>query len=328
MAIIFKPGFFYYIKAELPITGKLIAIAKVTKRDEWNAYCDRYKRFFKSIILMEYNSIKPINERIRQVSKLTNNNFRKIIRIPRIKKDKKKPIKGNLLVKIDGDTAYIQVSHFKKRKIIKIDLEDLQPLLDVTKKSFYFIGRYNKQSKTVNYILSKKKYRPNSLYSYILKQKIFTKVIHKDGDIFNYKKDNLIVTTQRKVTAIVPNNYSEVFVEKKINELVGVIKSDRISYNYIAEIHVHGVLIKLGRFINAIDAAMAYDIARMYYYGRDKTANYPADYYFILKQDLVLKWYINLKKRKYQNESNLARELMSNMLAESQKEKDTHGNEN
>lgn len=310
----------YYTKAILPLTGKAIFFEYIRSKDQWYSLIDKYRSYFSAIQLYEYNPRNDFKDMTKLISKCTNHTFKKRILIPRIKRTKKKPLKGNLCVKKEGDVAYIQVSYLKKRKILKIDIEDLPILEDVCKNSFYFIYRPLKLVPN-NIVLSKKKSRKFSLYSYILKKHVKTIVTHIDSDDTNFCKNNLQETRralnyrkEKKVT-------SESFKPKKLNDLVGICKCYELHHpNYYTRLVVNNNRILIGRSNDPYEIAKMFDIARLYYLGASYSINYPLEYYLILEQNLFKKMILSFKKRKNQAECKLAQDLIDDIVGESQKD--------
>lgn len=280
--------------AELPITKKRIKLSLVYSIEKWNEIKRIYWRLFSKLILVEYDNNRDFGKKAKEISILSNKNIKQKVVIPRIKKEKKLPIKGNLLVKVEGDTTYILANCFKKRKILKIDSEDFEKINTRTKSSFYLIARRFSGGE-INFILSKHKRRQSSIYSMIFERTIKTKVIHIDGDYFNFKKSNLKILDSDgyKIKRI---SHENIFNPTK---LTGFSKESR-GIGYEIRIYYKGKRIKIGYAKTPEDAAKLYDIANLYYNG--KTINYPADYYFNFEQDLVSKWNDNLSRRKIQPE--------------------------
>lgn len=297
VAIVFNPSFKYIVFAELPNTKKRINLGLVKDENGWDLMVRSYLDFFTKLILVEYAAKNDFNNRAKEIRNLSNKSIKQRVVIPRFKREKKKPLKGNLLVASEGDVSYIQVSHFRKRRVLKIDTEDLDKLLNVTKKSFYFIARKFNMCDVV-YILSKHKYRTNSIYRYILGKRITTNVIHIDGDYCNFRKSNLKVI-ESKHTKIKKMTDNKVF--KGVEGLKG-FSYCKAQNCYEIRIMYKGKRIKIGYSKIEEDSAKIYDIALMYYHGIHKTVNYPSDYYFNLEQELVSKWNEALSKRKIQPE--------------------------
>ena len=320
MAIKFDKWCKYFARAVLPITGKTIFLDYVRSKDHWYSLIDKHKFYFSSIQLYEYNIHTNFNNMTKLISKCTNHTFKKRILIPRIKRTKKKPLKGNLCVKKEGDIAYIQISYLKKRRILKIDLEDLADLEKVCMNSFYFIYRPLKMVPN-NIVLSKKKSRKFSLYSFIFKKYVRTIVKHIDGDDTNFCKNNLLITKTRLSYNKPKPVTCESFKPKKLNELVGISKCYELHHaNYYARVGVKGIKILVGRSNDPYEIAKMYDIARLYYFGASFSINYPLEYYLIMEQDLFKKMILSFKNRKNNLECKLAQDLINDIVGESQKE--------
>ena len=274
------------------MTKKKISLCKIQNEDQWLEAKDRYRMYFEILKLIDFNKTRDFGKWVKVMATAKNQGMIKRLMIPRIKREKKKPIKGNLVVKTEGDTTFIQVSHFKKRKILKIDTEDVDMLLNLTKNSFYFIAR-RYANNTICYVLSKKKYRTNSLYSYLFKKKILTTVIHLDGDKTNYRKSNLKVTDSvfKEKDEVNPTK-----VFKKNEKTMGVyFRRNR----YYARQYYNKKIMEI--YAKDKEEAMKiYDISRMYYYGINHSFHNQPDYYFSFEQELVLKCYERFKKRTIQ----------------------------
>lgn len=301
MRIVFKSGLLYYAKGTLPLTGKEVHIGTVTNRESFDNMSQVYLKYFSKISLYEFKRFTKVGEKHTRLitSRGAKSNIIKRVYIPRVKKTRMAKLVGNMLVKSDDKYAYIQVSHFKKRRIIKIDLEDYPKVYAKVKSNGYLIARYFKTEDTVQYIHCKKRKRQNSLYSYILGRPVFEKITHIDGDIFNYSKENISLDFYKKCSRYCKPSDANGFIEKPVEELVGIRRySDVKSKNYTAKIWVRGKEIRIGRFVHATDAAKAYDIARMYYIGAQYTKNYSYDYYMNFEKELVDYWFEKFSKKK------------------------------
>lgn len=323
MAIKFHNRNLYYITAELPLTGRIINLMYISDMDDWEKYTLLYRRYFSKMNLVEFNVRKPLGQQIKIMSTRSNNNIKETRRIviPRIKKQRKKPLKGNLCINKTDTIAYIQVSDNKSRKILKIDLEDLPILENVCKSSFYFISRPRKAYAS-NYVLSKKKSRIHSIYSYIFGKPIFSDVIHLDGDYTNYCKSNLKImnscrlSTTRKTIKL---QNEHIINNRNVDELVGYTANRD---GYYARIIVNGKRINVGRTPDKETSAKLYDLGRIYYLGKGAAVNYPFNYYFTFEHNLVVKTFTSLKNRKNGLKSALAQELLDYFIEDvPQKEK-------
>lgn len=290
----------HFVLGVLPVTRVRIGLGKVETIEEYEKKIDEIGKFFYQMILCEYTTSwdrRNINFKI--ITTRTTQSALKRINIPRIRRIKKKNIKKNLVAKIEGEYAYINVSYLKKRRVLKIDLEDLPILQNKCKNSYYFIGRYFKTTNDIQFIFSKNKKRPNSIYSLIFGRKILTKVIHKDGDIFNYSKANLEITEQTSSKIDRTKKYENVLTKSE-EEYVGITKySDVQGYPYSSKILFQGYRFKIGRFKTAKEAAMAYDVCRMYFLGNTFSVNFPCDYYFNFEQEFVQKWITRISRWKF-----------------------------
>lgn len=306
--IVFKKEMSYFLRGVLPRCNMIVNLSSVKDKEEYESLTTTYLKFFNKIFLYEKNIY---NGRSRIVKTKTNLDITTIKspKIPRIKKCKKKRIVGNVFVKEDENYFYMQVMHFKKRAIIKLDIEDKEKIKNLLKNSYYFRAKYFKSYHRVYFIHNKYKLRTNSLYKYILGDRIYNRIVHIDGNMFNYSKSNLKILdtyspNSREKTQV---KFEGILNNKPIDSLVGVKRySDRPGFNYLSVITIKGREIKLGRFVDAYEAAMAYDIAQIYYNGPTYTKNYPYEYYINLKQDVVSKWTLNLKNREEKRKIRLA----------------------
>lgn len=310
----------YIVKGVLPLSEGKITLGMVRSNEKYEELVNRHIIHYSKIMLMRVNRISLLHSYIDEIYNTKGYSRRTVI--PRIKKTKLPPLIGNLYLKEDDKFFYMQAIYNRKRVILKFDIADKAILDPIVKNRYHFIGRYFKMTKQVYFIKSGKKLRSNSLYRYLFGEKIYTEVIHKDGDIFNYCRNNLLLTGIRhKLKENITTDISTIYCEKKEHELVGFKRcSDRKTSKYVAVLTHNRREIKIGRFNDPYEAAMAYDIAIAYYKGPVFTVNYHFSYYTVLKQDLVSKWFNNFDEREKKRNIRLAQSLHNNEVALSHKE--------
>jgi hypothetical protein len=287
-------------------------LCSITKKEDYELLAPTYLKFFKKIYLHEKclygHSASIITSRV-------NNDISHISRVivPRIKRAKRKRLQGNVFSHRDETYFYLNAKCFRRRVVLKFDLEDEEKIMKVLKKTYYFRAKYFRSYKRIYFIHNKYKLRTNSVYRYILNERIYNQIEHIDGDMFNYSKANLRILDARTTVAREKTtpSFQNIMNNKPIEELIGIKRyCDRASSKYVANIVINRKYIKIGRFNDPYEAAMAYDIAAMYYKGPTHTKNYPHDFYINLKQDIVSKWYANFKNREEKKKNKLAQDLI------------------
>jgi len=310
--IIIKPQHFYSLRGVLPRTNKVVVLCTITKKEDYELLCPTYLKFFKSVFLHER---KLYGHSAKIVTKRENKDITVVSRVvlQRIKRQKRKKIEGNVLLKRDENYVYIQAKQFRQRVVLKFDLEDEEKIMKVLKKTYYFRARYFKTYKKIYFIHNKYKLRTNSVYRYLLGDRIYNMVEHIDGNPLNFSKSNLKILNVKvpaKPESERKPSFTGILNNKKVEDLIGIKRyCDRKYAQYVAATRIKGKDVKIGRFNDPYEAAMAYDIAQMYYKGPNHTKNYPSEYYINLRQDLVSKWFDNLANREINKKNNLAQAL-------------------
>lgn len=310
--IVFKPHHNYTLRGVLPRTNRTINLCNIFKKEDYELLAPTYLKFFKKIYLFEQCLY---GHRSNIVTTRINNDVDSISRviIPRIKRKKRGKIQGNVFLRKDEKYFYIQAKAFKKRVVLKFDLEDEVKIMSVLKKTYYFRAKYFKSYKRVYFIHNKYKLRTNSVYRYILGERIYNQIEHIDGNMYNYSKANLRILDYKSPVNKEKTrpSFKGIMENKPLDELIGIKRySDRGNSKYVVNIMINKVFIKIGRFNDPYEAAMAYDISMMYYRGPTHTKNYPYEFYVNLKQDLVSKWFSNLENRKFKRNIELAQSLL------------------
>ena len=110
-----------------------------------------------------------------------------------------------------------------------------------------------------------------TLVELIFNRKKFGFMNFKDGNPYNYMKDNIIFTK----VALTRNR------QKPKTGYYGVLylPNEPRKQKYVAKVHIAGKSKKVGRFSDPLSAAKAYDSARMKLYGRSAAKNFPYEYY-------------------------------------------------
>ena len=301
----FKSYHTYIVKGVLPRTNEAITLGIISSQNVYNVILKNHLQYYSKIVVLEYSkTFKTVCE----VDAVLNNNA-EITNLNILLNSKNNDrILGNIVDTVDEDVFYMRASHNKKRVLIKLDISELELINRITKNRYHFIAREFKSTNQVCFIKMGRKRRKHSLYSYIFGKTIDTQVIHIDGNIYNYCKNNLLVTNKKTSVGINQKSTSSILEDIPLDRLVGFKRSsDRNTSKYVAKATINGHEIKIGRFNDPYEAAMAYDLTLAYYKGPVFTVNYPYEYYATLKQDLVSKWNDNLAAREITKKIKLAR---------------------
>lgn len=301
----FKSYHTYIVKGILPRTNESITLGIISSQNMYNKILQSHLPYYSKIVVLEYSkSVKTVCE----IDSVVNNHSEILNLAILLNSKNSNRILGNIVDTISEDVFYMRASHNKKRVLIKLDISELELINRVTKNRYHFIAREFKSINQICFIKMGKKHRKHSLYSYILGKPIVTQVIHIDGNIYNYCKNNLLVTTKKTSIGISTKSTSSILKEIPVDKLVGFNRcSDRSTSKYVAKATINGHEIKIGRFNDPYEAAMAYDLTLAYYKGPVFTVNYPYEYYATLKQELVSKWNENLSAREITKKLKLAR---------------------
>lgn len=310
--IVFKPHHYYTLKGVLPRCNKTITLCTITKKEDYELLAPTYLKFFKKVFLFEK---RLYGHKVNIITQRENKDINVVSRVvlQRIKRQKKKKIEGNVFLRRDEQYFYIQAKSFRKRVVLKFDLEDEEKIMGVLKKTYYFRARYFRSYKRVYFIHNKYKLRTNSVYRYLLNDRIYNHIEHIDGNMLNYSKANLKILDKKSPISVEKKtlSFENVLTNRDPEKLIGIKRyCDRKTNQYIANICINGRDIKIGRFSDPFEAAMAYDIAAIYYKGPTHTRNYPYEYYVNLKQDDVSKWFTNFDNRENKRKNKLAQTLI------------------
>lgn len=110
-----------------------------------------------------------------------------------------------------------------------------------------------------------------TLVELLFNKKKFGFMTFKDGNPYNYMKNNIIftkVSLNRNRPRPKTGYYG-----------VTYIPNDKGNLKYVVDLKCNGIKKKIGRYADPLTAAKAYDRARMEYFGRSAAKNFPYEYY-------------------------------------------------